>query len=190
MVHLNEQECESASTRWQHKKWRNNGPNRMYSSVTIISILALKYHLLLRNPPSMSTPSTLSLSSQLSIHLSPSGFFVLFSSSAAASPFTLAFFFLRRMRISTMCSSCWWLLCLSTRHPWSLRLIKEMASGECSPHMHACIKGSVDAPNNDFLFFCYLHSSLEFNWLTESLKPILKYSLWKRTTFPLLCQSG
>lgn len=51
MVHLNEWECESASALWQHEKWRNNGLNRMYSSVTIISILALKYHLLLLNPP-------------------------------------------------------------------------------------------------------------------------------------------
>lgn len=53
MVHLNEWECESASVLWQHEKWRNNGLNRMYSSVTIISILAFKYHLLLHSPHSV-----------------------------------------------------------------------------------------------------------------------------------------
>ncbi len=71
MVHLNEWECESAPALWQHEKWRNNGLNRMYSSVTIISILAPKYHLLLRNLPPTTTQThthththtTLSLSS-------------------------------------------------------------------------------------------------------------------------------
>lgn len=51
MVRLNKRECESASALWQHEKWCNNGLNRMYSSVTIISILALKCHMLLRSYP-------------------------------------------------------------------------------------------------------------------------------------------
>lgn len=55
-------ECESASAQRQHEKWCNNGLNRMYSSVTIISILALLCHMLLRRPPvSMSTATPLSL---------------------------------------------------------------------------------------------------------------------------------